>query len=111
MIIKKLQPRFKQQKITLEDGSTALEEVEVGNQIVLKEISELIEFEQIPKSTKGVYKKRCIVYCESGAFIAPYSFEELCQLKHNTTSNIGFKIPHHGKRRTARRRNLSKPNE
>lgn len=101
MIIKRLQPRFKDVEVKAEDGSSFFEQVEDGYQVVLKEIPDLIDFEQLQKPTKGVYKKRCIVYTEGGPFIAPYSFQELLEMKNRTS--IGFKIPNEKSKRTRRR--------
>lgn len=108
MIIKRLQPRFKEVAVKAEDGSIHYEEVEDGYQVVLKEIPDLVDFEQLQKpNSKGVYLKRCIVYTKDGPFIAPYSFKELQELKNRKT--IGFILPHETTTRT-RRRNLSKRN-
>lgn len=109
MTIKKLEPRGTQKRKTLSDGTEVIVE-SIKYVVVLKEISELIEFEQMAQPTKGVYKKRCIVYNDRGDFIAPYSYEELAQIKkeqYTKNNPIGFK--QHGNtkaRRTPRRRDL-----
>jgi hypothetical protein len=109
MTIKKLEPRGVQKKKRLSDGTEVMVEV-VNYVIVLKEIAELTEFEQMAKPSKGVYKNRCIVYNDRGDFIAPYSYDELCQMKKNqyTKNNpIGFNAHGNKKtRRTPRRRDV-----
>ena len=109
MTIKKLEPRGIQKRKVLSDGTEVLVE-SIKYVVVLKEISELIEFEQMAKPTKGVYKKRCIVYNDRGDFIAPYSYEELAQIKKEQyTKNNPIGFIRHGNtktRRTPRRRNL-----
>jgi hypothetical protein len=109
MTIKKLEPRGLQKKKTLPDGTEVLVET-FKYVVVLKEISELIEFEQMAKPTKGVYKRRCIVYNDKGDFIAPYSYEELAQIKkeqYTKNNPIGFiKYDTKKTRRAPRGRNL-----
>lgn len=78
------------------------EEVFVRQQIVLREVEEIRDFEEISRiSSKGTYKKRCIVYTENGPIIAAHSFEELLEIKRNQhkSTQIGFK---YGKARTNR---------
>ncbi len=99
MTIKKLEARATPCKKKLPDGTEIVIE-KYSYTTVLKEISELIEFEQMLKPKKGVYKKRCIVFSDKGDFIAPYSYEELLEIKrnqYNRQPKIGFKLSHEKK--------------